>query len=334
MKTINPDYGKEDLEKVEELIQYREQISKNKGENDLLINLLKEIDSKIRAYNVKEFMSSKLGKSIKEVLNFPNVDGEIKSVVNSIMAKMKEILCKENHKPTETKIEENEKIEEKEQIDVKSNKKIVNEINNSPLKPKKLTEKEEKEFINSYKKYDDLIKKGYDSIRANTRSLLFQNLVGKDKDINKLKCTYEASFLVDDSVYEKLFKSEDKGAAYIGRIKSIVFNLMVIFLNQKGDNLRQRILTKDIKPDELATMNVKDMASLELQKKRSKIIEEAFDSQRSDWGSKNATVVEGLYACECGCRKTSFYQLQIRGADEPMTSFITCVECKAQWTFN
>lgn len=63
------------------------------------------------------------------------------------------------------------------------------------------------------------------------------------------------------------------------------------------------------------------MAPLELKNKRSKTINDGFDSNRNDWGSKNATVVEGLYKCEeCNSMKTSFFQMQIRGADEPMTS--------------
>ncbi len=76
------------------------------------------------------------------------------------------------------------------------------------------------------------------------------------------------------------------------------------------------------------------MASSELKLKREKTIDEGFMADRNDWASKNATVIEGMYTCECGSRKTTFFQLQIRGADEPMTSFITCVECKKQWTFN
>lgn len=67
-------------------------------------------------------------------------------------------------------------------------------------------------------------------------------------------------------------------------------------------------------------MEVKEMASSELKKKRSKTIDESFESNRNDWLSKRAVVVEGLYICDCGSKRTSFFQMQIRGADEPMTS--------------
>jgi DNA-directed RNA polymerase subunit M/transcription elongation factor TFIIS len=43
-------------------------------------------------------------------------------------------------------------------------------------------------------------------------------------------------------------------------------------------------------------------------------------------------VAEGIFRCKkCGSRKTTYYSVQTRSADEPMTNFITCVECKNRW---
>ena len=43
-------------------------------------------------------------------------------------------------------------------------------------------------------------------------------------------------------------------------------------------------------------------------------------------------VEEGLFVCnKCGSKKTTYYSLQTRSADEPMTNFITCVSCKNRW---
>ncbi len=44
-------------------------------------------------------------------------------------------------------------------------------------------------------------------------------------------------------------------------------------------------------------------------------------------------VKKGIYKCKkCKSEKTWSYQLQTRSADEPMTSFITCVDCGKRWT--
>ena len=36
---------------------------------------------------------------------------------------------------------------------------------------------------------------------------------------------------------------------------------------------------------------------------------------------------------KCKQRKTTFFQLQTRSADEPMTTFVTCVVCSNRWKF-
>ena len=43
-------------------------------------------------------------------------------------------------------------------------------------------------------------------------------------------------------------------------------------------------------------------------------------------------IEEGIYKCnKCGCSKTFSYQLQTRSADEGMTTFIECSQCKNKW---
>ena len=39
-----------------------------------------------------------------------------------------------------------------------------------------------------------------------------------------------------------------------------------------------------------------------------------------------------LFKCrKCGSRSTSYYEVQTRAADEPMTQFITCLDCNTRW---
>tara|TARA_B100001094_G_scaffold319286_1_gene363906 strand:- start:6480 stop:6932 length:453 start_codon:yes stop_codon:yes gene_type:complete len=47
---------------------------------------------------------------------------------------------------------------------------------------------------------------------------------------------------------------------------------------------------------------------------------------------KDENVEEGIFQCrKCKSRKTEYYSLQTRSADEPMTNYITCLECKNRW---
>jgi transcription elongation factor S-II len=39
-----------------------------------------------------------------------------------------------------------------------------------------------------------------------------------------------------------------------------------------------------------------------------------------------------LFTCKkCRSKQCTYYQLQTRSADEPMTTFVTCVNCEARW---
>lgn len=41
---------------------------------------------------------------------------------------------------------------------------------------------------------------------------------------------------------------------------------------------------------------------------------------------------KGLFKCNrCKSQKTVYYQLQTRSADEPMTTFVTCLNCDTRW---
>jgi DNA-directed RNA polymerase subunit M/transcription elongation factor TFIIS len=41
---------------------------------------------------------------------------------------------------------------------------------------------------------------------------------------------------------------------------------------------------------------------------------------------------EGLFKCgKCKSKKTTYYQMQTRSADEPMTTYVTCKDCGNRW---
>ena len=50
---------------------------------------------------------------------------------------------------------------------------------------------------------------------------------------------------------------------------------------------------------------------------------------------KLENIPDGIFTCgRCKSRKVTYYQLQIRSADEPMTTFCTCHNCDNRWKFN
>lgn len=48
--------------------------------------------------------------------------------------------------------------------------------------------------------------------------------------------------------------------------------------------------------------------------------------------SDHQDVSDGIFKCaKCNKRKTTYYSRQLRSADEPMTNFITCLNCGNRW---
>ena len=44
---------------------------------------------------------------------------------------------------------------------------------------------------------------------------------------------------------------------------------------------------------------------------------------------------QGIFKCrKCNTNKTTYYQLQTRSADEPMTTYVSCMVCNTRWKFS
>lgn len=111
------------------------------------------------------------------------------------------------------------------------------------------------------------------------------------------------------------------------KYRSLMFNL------RDGNNpdFRRRVLLGHIKPERLINMNTAEMASDKRRNENKKIEEKAlFECERG--GQAKATTDQ--FKCgRCGQRKCTYYQMQTRSADEPMTTYVTCVNCNNHWKF-
>ena len=53
---------------------------------------------------------------------------------------------------------------------------------------------------------------------------------------------------------------------------------------------------------------------------------------RRQLGGDVANAVDGAFTCgRCKSKKTTYYQIQVRSADEPMTTFVQCLNCGKRW---
>ena len=113
---------------------------------------------------------------------------------------------------------------------------------------------------------------------------------------------------------------------YLLKIRSIYSNIDETSYI-KNINFKKRILNGDINEQNISKLNIYDIFPenwkdfLEYKTKRDKLKLEYKPEAMTD-----------QYKCrKCGSRSTSYYEVQTRSADEPMTQFITCLNCNCRW---
>ncbi|XWS09517.1 hypothetical protein CRYUN_Cryun40dG0091300 [Craigia yunnanensis] len=129
---------------------------------------------------------------------------------------------------------------------------------------------------------------------------------------------------VESVMFEKMGKSNGTQKF---KFRSIMFNMK----DPNNPDLRRKVLLGEVKPERLITMTPEEMASEQRQRENNEIKEKAlFDCELG--GAPKATTDQ--FKCgRCGQRKTTYYQMQTRSADEPMTTYVTCVNCNNRWKF-
>ncbi|KIJ62469.1 hypothetical protein HYDPIDRAFT_30430 [Hydnomerulius pinastri MD-312] len=117
-------------------------------------------------------------------------------------------------------------------------------------------------------------------------------------------------------------------AEYKGKIRSLFVNL-----KDKGNpSLRESIVSGELSPEKFSKMTSEQMMSEERRAADQKIKEE--NMFKSLGAGEPEAETEGFQCGRCKQRKCRYRQAQTRSADEPMTTFVTCVNCGNRWKFS
>jgi len=164
-------------------------------------------------------------------------------------------------------------------------------------------------------------------IRQNVLKVIHQ-IFGTSIPTDELEAIiYKASFdyATKDEIrksWNSLFKD-----VYLATARRMIGNLnSASYVNNK--NLWERYQTKEITLEQIAKQNYYELCPekwqvmLDQQMKRERIqLEGDFSRATEKWQCNG-----------CKQRKCTYYELQTRSADEPMTIFIHCLNCGKRWT--
>lgn len=107
---------------------------------------------------------------------------------------------------------------------------------------------------------------------------------------------------------------------YLDRLKTIYINLQY-------EPLMKILKNKEIKAHELAFMTHQEM----IPDKWKTLIELQEIKEANKYSRKIEASTDNFTCWKCKSKECSYYQLQTRSADEPMTTFVTCINCGNRW---
>ncbi|KAJ1020150.1 hypothetical protein NDA16_004430 [Ustilago loliicola] len=166
-----------------------------------------------------------------------------------------------------------------------------------------------------------------DKVRNACLKLLYQSL-----EINKEQHGFNDSQVFDAAVAVEaaILANQGKGsvtADYRNKVRSLSLNIK----DKNNPDLRVRVIERDIPADKLVTMTNEELAS---DKRRREIEELQMQNLFKAKGAAAQEAETDAFQCgRCKQRKTRYYQMQTRSADEPMTTFVTCTNCNHKWKF-
>ena len=159
---------------------------------------------------------------------------------------------------------------------------------------------------------------------------LFRNII--KQHIHKIIKNGNSSLNIEKSIYnftiqkanrKKIIKKWDNPyfvLIYINKLKVILFNL-------KNPIILEKIKTKQILSKDIAFLTHIELLP---EKWNDKLKEKELRIENKFFPKIEAST-DNFTCGKCKSTACTYYQLQTRSADEPMTTFVTCTNCGKRW---
>ena len=160
-----------------------------------------------------------------------------------------------------------------------------------------------------------------DAFRTNVRGMIRKRLNDEKMCINIERGVYNWSLeKAQELNVIKRWDCQGFIQIYTDKLRTVVRNLENIELCNK-------VSSRAIKPHKIAYMTHQEMCPDRWKEMiaAKKLKDENRYAPRLEASTDNFTCYK------CKSKKCSYYQLQTRSADEPMTTFVTCLDCGNRW---
>ena len=105
---------------------------------------------------------------------------------------------------------------------------------------------------------------------------------------------------------------------YIDRFRTIWRN---------KDNIVNRVKNKEISSRDIGKYTHQDLVPGRWEE----LIQQKKEKDENRYAPKLEANTDNYTCRKCKSKECSYYQLQTRSADEPMTTFVTCISCGNRW---
>ena len=113
---------------------------------------------------------------------------------------------------------------------------------------------------------------------------------------------------------------------YVSKIRSVYSNISETSYIQNPD-FKQKLLSGEIDPNKLDKLSVYDIYP----ENWALLLDQKAKRDKLKYEMKQEAMTDAFKCRKCGSRDCSYYEVQTRSADEPMTQFINCLNCGCRW---
>jgi transcription elongation factor S-II len=149
----------------------------------------------------------------------------------------------------------------------------------------------------------------------------FNDILKIEKNSNNLEKGI-FNYTLKEAEQRKVIKKWDNKyfvQIYLDRVRSIVINL--------NQNVIEQINDGSVKPHVVAFMTHQEL----LPEKWKDLIEVKTKRDKNKFETNISAATDTFTCRKCKKNQCTYYQMQTRSADEPMTLYISCVVCGNRW---